>query len=90
MMIVNSGKQREEFVVEAVELTTFAFDQLGKIQAHQEHRTVTIDIRTIECANAFHFHDRLAFQIHARMQCQFACRTESSKAVSWECLNSEH
>src|SRR5262249_46513825 len=76
MMIVNSGKQREESVVEAVKTTTLAFEKLAKVQAHQEHWTVTIDIRTVECANAFHFHDGLAFQLHARMQCQFACRED--------------
>lgn len=59
-----------------------AFDKLAKVQAHQEYWTVTIDIRTVERANAFDFHDPLAFQLHTRMHCQFSCRTEWLKAVS--------
>jgi len=69
MVIVYSGKEREESVVEAVKLTALAFNKLVKIQAHQEHWTITIDIRTVECANAFDLHDGLAFQLHS-------CRSE--------------
>ena len=76
MMIVYSGKKREESVVETVELTALAFDKLAEVQAHQEHWTVAIDIRTVERANAFDFHDLLAFQPLARMRFQFSCRRE--------------
>ena len=81
MMIVYSGKKREESVVKAVKLAAFAFDKFAKVQAHQEHWTVTIDIRTVERANAFDFHDLLASQPLARMR-QFSCGSDWAKAVS--------
>jgi hypothetical protein len=47
MMIVYSGKEFEESIVEALEITAFAFDKLAQVQPHEEHWTITIDIRTV-------------------------------------------
>jgi hypothetical protein len=74
MMVLDSRKGFEESFVEAVELTALAFDKLAKVQPHEQHRTIAINIRTMQRANALDFHGLLAFQLHARQPCQFSCQ----------------
>src|ERR1041384_8076925 len=73
MMVLDSRKDCEESFVEAVELTTLAFDKLAKVQSHEQYWTIAINIRTGQRANALDFHDVLASQFHVRQRCQFSC-----------------
>src|ERR1043165_1510545 len=74
MVIFYSWKNCEESFIEAFELTTLAFGKLTEIQTHEQHWMVAIDIRTVECANAFDLHTVLAFQLHLPRHCQFSCQ----------------
>ena len=56
-MRLQFGKQSEEPLVETFKLTTLSLEQLAKIEAHNEHRTVTENIRTGEWANAIYVHE---------------------------------
>ena len=79
MMIFYSREQREELFIEALELTTLAFEKVTEIEPHEEHWTVAINIRTIQCANAIDFHSLLAFQLHRRESFQFSCQQRVSE-----------
>ena len=57
-----------------VPLDKKAFGKLAKIQPHEQHWTIAIDIRTGQRANALDFHDGLASQLHVRQRCQFSCQ----------------
>ena len=82
MMVLDSRKGFKESFVESVELTAFAFYKLAKIQPHEQHWMIAINIRTGQRANALDFHGLLASQLHVRQSFQFACQQASLKAVS--------
>src|SRR5215216_4268747 len=80
MMILYSGKKCEEPLIEPLELTTLAFHKLAKIQPHQQHWTIAINIRTGQWANAFDLHGGFAFQLHmCKRHCQMSCQQRYQK-----------